>query len=489
MAVVIGLDIGTTTTKACAYEVGEWNRVLASASRPSRTLQVGPNGSECRPAEVLRLVEECLGSVTDAVDRSAVQAIGITGTACGAWLSDDSGLPVRNAILWTDGRAREVLETWASEGILDLIFDVSGNAPFPGYTLAVLAWMKANEADTLSRASSVLMCKDWVRLQMSGDTATDETDASFVPFDIRNRRWSSELLTATGLADLADLFPPIEPSDRCFELSTDFADRCGLRPGLSVGIGATDIAAGVVGAGGVATGQAITILGTSSNSSLITDVPDFTPRLAGIMAVHPLAGFIRTMVNTSGSTTLDWGASLLAGGSVEALLELAGECGIDDDRPIMIPYLSDAGVVSPVVAPGATGSLHGLRLRHLGPAIARAIVEGLAFATADCLNGMARKPVDVTAVGGASRSDLLLQSIADATGTPVRRIHGDQAGARGAGILASWGSGLLTYAEAVEQASAVVVDRTFEPSNERIAERFERYLQLRAAAIRPMGAS
>ena len=488
MAIVIGLDIGTTTTKACAYEVGDWNQVVAFASRPSRTLQVGANGSECRPDEVLTLVEETLGTLSESVDRSAVQAIGITGTACGAWLSDESGLPVRNAILWNDGRAREIVETWSSTGLLDLIFDVSGNAVFPGYTLAVLAWMKANEMETLSRASSVLMCKDWVRLQMSGETATDETDASFVPFDIRNRRWSSELLAATGLEDFADLFPPIEPSDRYFELSRDFADRCGLRPGLRVGIGATDIAAGVVGAGAVASGQAISILGTSSNSSLISEAPDFTPRLAGIMAVHPMGGFIRTMVNTSGSTTLDWGASLLTGGKVEAMFELAEECGIGDDRPILIPYLSDAGVVSPFVAPGATGSIHGLRLRHLGPAMARAVVEGLAFATADCLIGMARRPDYITAVGGASRSDLLLQSIADATGTPVQRIQGDQAGARGAAILASWGSGLLTQAEATDHARAVVVDRTFEPSNELVAEYFERYLQLRAATVRPLGA-
>ncbi len=487
MAVVIGLDIGTTTTKASAFELGSWNRTLASASRPSPTLQVGRNGSESRPDDVLALVEECLGSVSDAVGASSIQAIGITGTACGAWLSDASGSAVRNAILWNDGRAQEVIERWASEGLLDLIFDVSGNVPFPGYTLAVLSWMKFHEADSLQRASTVLMCKDWVRLQMTGDIATDPTDAAFVPFDIHTKGWSSELFDRTNLADLAPLFPPIEPSDRSFELIRSFADRCGLRAGLKVGIGATDIVAGVIGAGGVASGQAVTILGTSANSSLITTNPDFTPRLTGIMTVHPLAGFVRTMVNTSGSTTLDWGASLLAGGSVESLLRLAADCGVDDDRPIMVPYLSDAGVVSPFIAPRATGSIVGLRLRHLGPAVARAVVEGLAFSTADNLNCMSTKPAEVTAVGGAARSDLLLQSIADATGTPVKRIRGEQAGARGAAILAAWGSGFLTSVEAVDQAGDVVLDKVFEPRNSKVSDLFAEYLQVRAAAIQPMG--
>ncbi|MFN8518084.1 MAG: FGGY family carbohydrate kinase [Chloroflexota bacterium] len=411
-----------------------------SAGAPPWHQAPRPGWSEADPDAVAEAAFGTVREVVEQVGADHVVAIGVSGTACGAWLLDRAGDPVGPAILWNDGRAAAVTASWHATGVAGRIFDISGNAPFPGYTLSVLSWLATNEADRLRAAASVVCCKDFLRHRLTGIVASDESDASYVPMDMRARTWSDELLELTGTSAWRSLLPELLDPRTTQPLLHEPARLTGLRAGTPVAVGATDIVAGLVGAGATRPGDTVSILGTSANSTVISDALPLEPRGIGIMAASPLGRYARSLINTSGSETLDWGAPAHRRGRGQTHgAGRAGACGCRRGDPV--PYLSPAGTVSPTYDPMATGGLAGLRSHH-GPAhVARAVVEGLALAVADCYDHMAL-PVDrIRAVGGAARSDLLLQALADLTGHPVDRMAMEESGARGVAVLAAWAVG------------------------------------------------
>ncbi len=458
---VIGVDVGTTTVKSAAFALPALDAPVALSRRPSVTRSPRPGWSEADPDEVAAAAFETVRGVVAEVGAERVAAIGISGTACGAWLLDGADRPVRPAILWNDGRAASVTAAWHASGRAERIFDLSGNTPFPGYTLSVLGWLATHEPEHLAAARTVLCCKDWLRLQLTGIAASDESDASYVPMDMRTRGWSQELLELAGVEAHRRLLPELLDPRTVQQLHAEAARRTGLREGTPVAVGATDIIAGVVGAGATRPGGTVTILGTSANSTVVSDTIPWEPRGVGIMAAAPLGRYARSLINTAGSETLDWGARLLTGGDVRRLLALAEDAPAGADGLLLVPYLSPAGTVSPRFDPSATGRLTGLRAHHGPSHVARAIVEGLALAVADCYAHMALPVERVIAVGGAARSDLLLQGIADLVGRPVERSSMEESGARGVAVLAAWAIGATDDLDGL--ASAIAPGERFEP--------------------------
>lgn len=475
MTYLLGIDVGTTAIKAALFPLEDARAPIAVASRPSPTRMPRPGFSETDPKSVLAAIGECVREICGGRVGADVAAIGISGTACGAWLVNN-GEPVRPPILWNDGRATQIVDDWHADGRMARIFDISGNAPFPGYTLPVLRWLIENEPASLAAATDLLFCKDFVRGWLTGAWTTEESDASYVPFDIAGRRWSPELFELTGTASHTHLIPDLSPPGRIDPLLPALARDLRLKEGIPVTMGATDIVAGCVGAGAVAAGHAVTILGTSANSSIVTDGPEFEPRGIGIMAAAPLGRWIRTMVNTSGSMTLDWAAGLLTGGDVGALFAHAASADTAD-IPVLLPYLADAGVVSPFVDAKARGAFLGLRVGHDAAAMCRAVVDGLAFAVADCYAAMPSEVRRITAVGGAARSDLLLQTLADATGATVLRPRGAEFGARGVALIAALHSGMLDADGFQRAAEGLDIAQHFEPRGDAgdVKARLDRY--------------
>lgn len=453
---LIGIDVGTTTIKSAAFAIDDPREPILVTRRPAHRREPEPGWSEVDPQLVEATAFATVRELVAELDPAKVAAIGISGTACGAWLADEDFEPVRPAILWNDGRAAEVTAGWRDSGAMDRIFAISGNVPFPGYTLSVLAWLARHEPDALARATRVLWCKDWLRAKLTGVIATDESEASYVPFDIVRRTWSEELFELAGLRRWRHLFPELLDPRATAPLTPAGAARTGLLAGTPVAVGATDIIAGVVGAGAIRVGGNVTILGTSANSTVVSAEPRFEPWGVGIMARSPLNRFARSLINTSGSATLDWGARLLTGGEVPALLHLAADAPPGALGLSFVPYLSPAGTVSPRLDPLARGTLGGLRLYHDRAHVARAIVEGLAAAVADCYAHMTQEVEEIVVIGGAARSDLLLQALADLSGRPVVRLSGDEFGARGVAILAGWAIGAI---EDLEE-TAAMLDRS-----------------------------
>lgn len=464
MTLVLGIDVGSTTMKAACFDLAEPVAPVTVAQTATPRLNPRPDHFEIEADELWRAVGEvCRAAAAEAPQPPA--ALGISGTACGAWLIDAAGEPTRRPILWNDGRAVEVVQGWVADGTIDRVFEISGNVPYPGYTLPLLRWLSEHEPAAVERATAVLCLKDWLRLQMTGELHQDETDASYVPFDIRQRTWSTELAEICGVADeAARLLPPLAPPGQTAELRPRAAEQLGLPAGIPVALGLTDVVAATIGGGVIRPGRAVTNLGTSAFSTLVTDSYEPAPHGVGITAAAPLERWMRTMVNTSGSMTLDFAARLISGGDVGRLFELAGEARPGADGVVMLPYLSPAGVVSPFVEPNAHGSFTGLRAGH-GPAeVARAAVEGLACAIADCYAAMATQPEQINTVGGAARSDLLLEQVAALAGAPVARLDGEEFGCRGAALVAAWAAGLTGGDEGLVRAvEAIGAERVFEP--------------------------
>lgn len=485
---VVGIDLGTTTVKAAVFDLENPAAPLSVGSRPTPRVEPVPGhfeiDSEALMSAIVESVQSALGAAPAGVDPAA---IGISGTACGAWLIDGDGVLTRRPIMWNDGRAAGITAGWVQDGTMSEIFRISGNVTYPGYSLPLLRWLRENEPSSLDRAEWILCQKDWVRMRLTGAVGQDETDGSYVPFDVAARGWSSELAAICGVADDAEsLLPEIAVADDVAELEAGYAELLGLSRGTPVSVGLTDVVAATVGGGALAPGRAVTNLGTSAFSTIVLEAPELEPSGLGLTAASPLGRWMRTMVNTSGSMTLDFVASLVAEDDVGRMLELAGTAEPGAGGVALVPYLSPAGVVSPVVDPNARATIGGLRAGMGRAELARAAVEGLAAAISDCYELIPAEVEEISVVGGATRSDLVVQQIADFTQTPVRRLTGDEFGCRGAALLAAWAAGLLGGgdAELDELAAAVSSDRVFEPGQPPFAQ-MERYRAL-ASATQPI---
>lgn len=246
---VLGLDVGTTTCKAALFDLERPAQAVAVARKDSVTHHPRPGWSEADPHAVAESVLDCIREVVQRYDTQRIAAIGISGTACGAWLIDHNGHPTRPAILWNDGRAADVVAGWQADGTIATIFERTGNIPFPGYTLPEMIWLAANEPESLAAARTVLFCKDWVRFILTGARVTDSSEASYVPFDIRRRAWDLELFELCGAGEQTRLLPEIVADDATFPLLASAAEATGLQPGTPVAMGATDIVAAVLGGG------------------------------------------------------------------------------------------------------------------------------------------------------------------------------------------------------------------------------------------------
>lgn len=482
---LLGIDVGTSVVKAVVF--GRGGEVVASAHRIPRLIHPEVGWSEADMEElwrdVMAVVAEAVAS--PGVEASEIRGLGVSGTCCSSWLLDEEGRPVRNAILWNDGRAAGIVRDWHESGLMDELFAVSGNVVFPGYTVAVLRWLKENEPETLRRARHSVFCKDWVRFRLTGEIAAEHTDASAVPYDIREGRFSEDVFTACGVEEaLSLLSPPKDPGEVAGHLLPQVASALGLPAGLPVIAGMMDVAATTLGTGAVRAGQACTIVGTSFLNCFLLDRPGFDPPGVGVQMRTVADVWLRAMVNTAGTINLDWfldqlcaaeraDPKLAGAGIYRWAEEQAAAIPIGADGLIYHPYLSNAGVVSPFFHPAARAQFFGLSVDHSRAHMLRAVYEGVALSMRDCAEAIPDEIGDWFMAGGGSRSDFWCQMFADCTGKTILVPEGEEFGARGVAMLAGIATGV--YADIAEAAATVSqVRRRFVPD----PARTERYAML-----------
>jgi xylulokinase len=476
--VIVGVDVGTSVTKAAAFDEG--GEVLAVEARPTRLSHPGPGRVEQDAEEVFASVVDVLGRLRAAVGRDP-GAIGVTGQGDGLWLLDGDGVGVAPAVSWMDGRASGLVDEWMRDGRFAELFRRTGNAPFPGAAAPILSVLQRADPVSLDRAATAAKCKDMVVQRLTGIRATDLSDASNLVTDIFTARRDESLLDLLDLSGRAALLPPVHSQLPLGELTAAAARATGLRPGTSVTSGPYDLPACAAGAGVTAPGDGLLIVGTTLACEVIVDRLDLTGEPAGQTlllsgaasrpgenatqagrsgesAAHAgrpgesaagagsgggeaaSGGWLRAMPAMTGTAALDWVLRLVGAGH-ERLGDLLAESPPGAHGVRVLPYLSPAGERAPFVAPGVRGRVDGLELARTGADLVRAFCEGLAFAARHCFEA-AGLTGDVAVCGGGAASRPWLQIFADVMGRPLRIARGPEVGARGAALAAAGRTGL-----------------------------------------------
>jgi sugar (pentulose or hexulose) kinase len=469
---ILGVDSGTSVVKSVIFDLT--GTEIAVARRPMPVVNPRPGESEIDMVAAWTATAETITEVVKAVGSEAIAAVGISGTACGFWPIDEQGRPVRQAILWNDGRAADIISEWQTSGLYSRIFAISGNAPFPGYPLSLLRWLDTHEPDTLQRTRWLLFHKDWLRYNLTGDIHVEQADVSYMPGDIRSRGYSETLLELCGLAAYRDRLPPVVHShDVVGQVTEAAAARVGLRVGTPVVAGAVDVVASALGAGVHQPGQACSILGTSFLNSLAMAQPSFEPPESGAQACLPNDVWLRSLVNTSGTLNIDWLIDNLALPE-QKLTESSGRSVFDHIEEtisqvppgahglVFHPYLNTSGIVSPFAEPTARAQFFGLSMEHSRADLMRAIYEGVALSMRDCYDSIGQPVEEVILVGGGAQSKLWAQMFADATERRILVTDGTELGARGVAILAGVGAGLYDSLSAAIEAT-IRIAKTYTP--------------------------
>ncbi len=460
----LGIDSSTTATKALLMDAAGVVVGVASSSYGYETPH--PLWSEQQPelwwTGTVNSIKQVLAET--AVAPTAVQAIGLTGQMHGLVLLDAAGQSLRPAILWNDQRtAAECDEMRAIIGKERLIA-ITGNDALTGFTAPKILWVKNNEPEIYGRIAHILLPKDYVRLQLTGEYATDKAGASGTQlFDIGQRDWSDEVVAALGI-DRAWLPQTFEGTAVTGTLSPTAARATGLPAGIPVVGGGGDQSANAVGTGAVVDGVVALSLGTSGVVFASSDQPIVEPdgRLhAFCHAVPHKWHLMGVMLSAAGS--LRWFRDTCAPGmEFEALLDEAAAVPAGSDGLLFLPYLT--GERTPHPDPLARGAFVGLTVRHTRAHMARAVLEGVAFGLRDSFELMkATGLADVAQVrvsGGGTRSPLWRQILADVLQVEMVTINTAEGAAYGAALLAAVGVGVFPSVPAACQQVIQVTGRT-----------------------------
>ena len=465
---LLGLDIGTSVVKAALFD--RRGRERATAECRTVTLSPFPAWSEADPDQLWAATCSVIGRVLreNATSPEQVAAVGLSGAMVGAWVIDAAGTALRPGILWNDGRTQGMIDGMIAENsdFMSSIFAISGSVMQQGCTLPLLRWLKLHEPAMLAKARAVFGAKDYIRWRLTGEVATDVTEAAVAPGSATARGRSEALISLFGLDAERHLLPVPAPSESIAGAMTERASRAtGLLAGTPVAIGAGDVACSVIGAGALSAGAACSILGTTCLNGIVVPSPIFAPPDLGLLFTLPDGLWLRTMVNVAGTTNIDWMLTALCpdlGSQADpyaALAALSAEAPPGADGAVYVPYLSEVGIIAPVVAPAARGGFGGLTPRHRRPHLVRAVYEGVAFAIRDCFATINQDVGAVRLVGGGARSAFWRQLIADVLGRAVDVPAGHEFGAKGAALLAGTAIGWFPSAAFASATSSEIVHR------------------------------
>ena len=430
----IGIDLGTSGVKAIL--LNEQGDVVASHTEKLTVSRPHPLWSEQDPEQWWSATDRAVKALGQQHSLREVKALGIAGQMHGATLLDEQQKVLRPAILWNDGRCGE--ECVMLENQVPQSRAITGNLMMPGFTAPKLLWVQRHEPEMFNQIDKVLLPKDYLRLRMTGDFASDMSDAAGTMWlDVAKRDWSDVMLAACKLtrAHMPALY---EGSEITGTLLPDVAKAWGMQE-IAVVAGGGDNAAGAVGVGMMNAGQAMLSLGTSGVYFAVSDGFLSKPESAVHSFCHALPERWHLMsVMLSAASCLDWAAKLTGLASVLALIDAAQQADEHAEPVWFLPYLS--GERTPHNNPQAKGVFFGLTHQH-GPAeLAQAVLEGVGFALADgmdVVHACGVQPASITLIGGGARSEYWRQMLSDISGLQLDyRTGGDVGPALGAARLA-----------------------------------------------------
>jgi len=445
----VGLDVGTTGVKAIA--VSPEGEVVAGAEREYPLSTPAPGWAEQDPEDWWRASEAALADV--GAEHAA--GIGLSGQMHGLVALDESDRVIRPAILWNDQRTAAECEEIERRIGVERLIALTGNRALTGFTAPKLLWLRAHEPEAYGRIRHVLLPKDYVRLRLTGEHATDVADASgTLLFDVAERRWSAEVLEALELPP--EWLPGALESPEVSGQSEN---------GTPVAAGAGDQAAGALGVGVAGPGPLSVVLGTSG--VVFAALPGYSPEPEARLHVfcHAVPGTWHAMgVMLSAAGSLRWFRDAFAAGETyDELLAGAEDVQPGAEGVLFLPYLS--GERTPHADPYARAAFTGLGLEHGRAALTRAVLEGVAYGLRDSLELLRQLGVRAESgrvSGGGARSRLWLKIVASTLGIPLELTVAEEGAAFGAALLGAVAAGVFSDVhEAVE--ACVRPSERFEP--------------------------
>jgi xylulokinase len=452
---LIGIDVGTGGSRAVLIDAA--GRIVASATvehQPFVSLQTG--WAEQDPRDWWRASSSAVRSTIakSAVDPDDIKGVGLSGQMHGAVLLDESDEILRPAIIWCDQRSADQCRKLTAHVGASRMIELTCNPALTGFTLPKLLWVRDHEPETWRRVRSVLLPKDYVRFELTGDKATDVADASgTLLLDVASRRWSSEMVFAAEI-DMQVLPRVYESQEITGTVSAKAAAETGLRRGTPVVAGAGDQAAGAVGTGIVRPGTISATIGTSGVVFATTNSPALDPKGRVHTFCHAIPERWHVMGVTQGAgLSLRWFRDqfgVISGGDpYDSLTDEAARVPAGADGLLWAPYLM--GERTPHLDPDARAALVGLTASHTRAHVVRAILEGVAFSLRDSFEILKELKVPCETIrlgGGGARSALWRQIQADVYGHEVETVEAEEGAAYGVAILAGVAAGAWPSVEA-----------------------------------------
>ncbi len=486
MAYLIGVDIGTSGTKTVLFD--EAGRTVADALYEYPLYQPKAGWAEQDPIDWWVATYE---SISDVIAKSGVnpddiKGVGLSGQMHGLVMLDAAGNVLRRSIIWCDQRTSEECAEITELVGKEKLIEITANPALTGFTASKIMWVKKHEPEIFEKCRKILLPKDYIRYMLTGEFATEVSDASGMQLlDVPARNWSRYVLDKLGI-DIGMLGKVYESCEVTGQITESAAKLTGLRPGTPVVGGAGDQAASAVGCGIVREGVASVTIGTSGVVFAHTDSIKIDPLGRVHTFCHAVPGAWHVMGVTQGAgLSFKWmrdnffaAEKLTAAQTGDdpnyVMDQIAKNSPVGAGGIIYLPYLM--GERTPHLDPFARGVFFGLSAIHEKRDLLRAVLEGVVFSLCDCmdiLREMGINPTSVYAAGGGGNSKLWRQILADAFGMSISVSSSKQGGALGVAILAGVGAGV--YKSVPEACDAIVSEAS---RTEPIAENTAKYAKI-----------
>lgn len=442
MSYFIGLDVGTSGAKALL--INEKGEVIASATNEYVMLTPKPNWTEQNPEDWWDASKKSIQSVASIVKKDEIEGIGLTGQMHGLVTLNNSHEVVRPCIMWNDQRTVKECEEITSKIGFDKLIKITGNQVLTGFTAPKILWIKNNEPDNYNKIKKILLPKDYIRFRLTGELATDVSDASGTSLlNVPERKWSDEILS--GLEIPKEWMPQLyESSEISGRVKKGLCEELNLPENLIVAAGGGDQAAGGIGTGTVSEGITSLVLGTSGVVFAHSDKPliEASGKVHSFCHAVPNAWHIMG-VTLSAAGSLQWYRNTFHNGvDYSELTKAAENIQLGSEGLFFLPYLS--GERTPYPDPNAKGTFIGATVRHNTSHFIRAVLEGVAYSLRDCFElneGLGVKTDQVRISGGGAKSKMWIQILSDLLNKEIVTLTSTEGAPYGAAILAAVASG------------------------------------------------
>ncbi len=472
---LIGIDVGTSGTKCVLFDT-KGNAVF-SHTEEYPMYQPNNGWAEQNPDDWWEAAKKALLAVTSKVNDGKICGVGLSGQMHSLVLLDEKLSVIRPAILWCDQRTGKQCEDIENIVGHDRLIEITANPALPGFTASKILWVKQNEPDNFAKIRHILLAKDYIRLKLSGEFATDVSDASGMQLlDVKNRCWSQEVCQKLGI-DMTYLAKVYESSQVTGFITQKAASVTGLPIGIPVAGGGGDNACAAIGTGVCKDGKAFTTIGTSGVVFAHTSSPVIDPkgRIHTFCAAVPGTWHVMGVTQAAG-LSLNWFRNNLSSDvSYSAIDTECEKLPIGCEKLIYLPYLM--GERTPILDSDARGVFFGLSAMHSKFHLARAVMEGVSYSLYSCLEVLCELSIDVSDMalcGGGGKSGFWHKMIADIYGLKVKTMLSNEGAALGAAILAGVAAGIYP---SVEEgcASCVFENNTVSSDSSRHSEYMKYY--------------